>query len=322
MKYHSSILEEEKWSIDIDLCADFNAILWHRLKNMGYTPSSAKHSATEYFKVKKLQIPQKKRQACYSKEFSCPSGYEAALSEFQSRVENGSDLTAFMTTRRVNPNFNDLLLNDWNIHHFHLTRRFHPNGLAKRSDYELFVYFTDTTAYFLQVYRHQKKHLFASQDLVRILHDNWPELISNRKLNDVLSLYPHAPSDEEYDCLRKAHVLTMVEVKPGTVYFPLGGGYASDGSSTDAVRLSDHWHNLLKRIEIEMVSKPKELISAIKTICENDEQAADVSFKLIAVSGQELLLFEERNSIVMQFFLNTDRPARLCRPADLYPSDI
>ncbi|MDF1496153.1 hypothetical protein [Caproiciproducens sp. CPB-2] len=279
MKYHSSILEEEKWSIDIDLCADFNAILWHRLKNMGYTPSSAKHSATEYFKVKKLQIPQKKRQACYSKEFSCPPGYEAALSEFQSRVENGSD-------------------------------------------YELFVYFTDTTAYFLQVYRHQKKHLFASQDLVRILHDNWPELISNRKLNDVLSLYPHAPSDEEYDCLRKAHVLTMVEVKPGTVYFPLGGGYASDGSSTDAVRLSDHWHNLLKRIEIEMVSKPKELISAIKTICENDEQAADMSFKLIAVSGQELLLFEERNSIVMQFFLNTDRPARLCRPADLYPSDI
>lgn len=311
MRNQNVLPERKPWKIEIDLCRDFNLMMQTRLIEMGYQVHDPKHAAVEYFKVIRLQISQKKRNVYVADTFQCPAGYEKALSEFRERVEKGRDLTPFMTEKRKDANFNDLLFNDWNIHHFHLTRRFRPDGMAQRSDYELFAYFTEDEAYFLQTYPHKKAHVYASQELVRTLDRNWPHLLEGSRLNDIVSLYPSAPTDAEYDTLRKAHMLTMLQVAPGNVIFPLGGGYASDGTSIHAVRSADHWHNFLKRVEIEILQKHEELIQLFASLSDDDTLCC-LAFRLILISDEMLLLRELRSNLILMFDLKHGRPAYIC----------
>lgn len=78
----------------------------------------------------------------YSKQFKCPEDYEQALKEFVRQVTTDEDLSKFMSTksRWIKRKFNDDLLNDWGIYHFHLTKRFHDDGTAKRNKYQLFAF--------------------------------------------------------------------------------------------------------------------------------------------------------------------------------------
>ena len=63
---------------------------------------------------------------------------------------------------------NDLLLYDWKIYHFHLTRRYNRNGKPTRSNYLIFAACTDEAMYFIQIYKHQKKNVFVQKELLEI----------------------------------------------------------------------------------------------------------------------------------------------------------
>lgn len=117
-----------------------------------------------------------KRKVVYSKELRCPKGYEQALKELARKIELGEDINPFLSTSREKTDAKDPLLYDWNIHHLHLTRRYHSNGRPKRSSYLLFVRCTDSTMYFIQIYPHQSNP-FVKGELQEIVAHNWPELL-------------------------------------------------------------------------------------------------------------------------------------------------
>lgn len=157
-------------------------------------------------------IPAVPRRIFKSKEFECPEDYVKALSEIENRITSGQSLTKFMSDKILELGNKDLMLYDWNIHHLHLSRRERDDGFVRRSHYELFVFFTNEVAYFIQVYPHNYSYLYSTKDMVEIVHNNWPELISKYKINGVLSC---KITNEQRELLRKAGITTPVETGNG-----------------------------------------------------------------------------------------------------------
>lgn len=311
MKYRSSMIEVLDWSIKIDLHSDFQSIMFDRLLNMGFTPTSQENSPLLFFKAAWHYVTRRKRQVFYSKEFTCPDAYKPALFKFQQLVEHGNDITPYMTKKRKDLGFNDLLFNDWHIHHFHLSDHIFPDESAKRSDYLLFAYFTDTSAYFLQVYSHRMSFAFSCQELIRILHRNWPELISNRRLEGISSI--RMCSDEEYSRKRKAHALTLVQADHDTVYFPLGGGYASDCSSIAAVETADYWKAKLGEIQADFIANAR---SIVKKLIE-EGMSPHLVFEFVFASDECLFLIEKSNGFAVKYN-PFEMSIRLCDPLELF----
>ena len=124
----------------------------------------------------------------------------------------------------------DGLLWDFGVHHFHLGKSMMPDGFMDRSDYLLFAVLTENTAYFVDVRPHRdpERLEWVQQDLLSVVHANWPELVAPHVLHGVL---PSPVSDKELKELRRKHVNHAPELG-GAAIAPLGGGTMSDGSSS------------------------------------------------------------------------------------------
>ena len=144
----------------------------------------------------------------------------------------GKSVTQFLS-KRVMQSFNkktDGLLLDFGMHHFHLSRELEEPGFVKRSDYLLFAIITDADAYFVDVRPHRdpERLEWVRQDLLSILHSNWPELLESYvlqgQMGDVLT-------DEQKKELRRKKINHVTQLGDSAIS-PIGGGVMRDGSST------------------------------------------------------------------------------------------
>ncbi len=123
----------------------------------------------------------------------------------------------------------DGLLWDYGMHHFHLSKEMEESGFAERSDYLLLAIVTGETAYFVDVRPHRDPQglQWVRQDLLGIVHSNWPELIERNVLHGVSGT---CVIDEAKKDLRRKNANLATELGDRAIA-PLGGGVASDGSS-------------------------------------------------------------------------------------------
>jgi len=84
-------------------------------------------------------------------------------------------------------------------------------------------------------------------EMIRVLHENWPDSISQFRLKGIVGLATHI-SDHDIGNLRKAHVQTMVEVDD-VVYVPLGGGVMTSGDSMQVVRATIDLRGICRELE-------------------------------------------------------------------------
>ena len=89
---------------------------------------------------------------------------------------------------------------------------------------------------------------FANRVLLEILHANWPDAIAGYRLRGVIDVFS-VPSDDEIKALRRGHVSTVLKMKDGTIYAPLGGGIATSGLSVDVVQTCDYYARLMKQLQ-------------------------------------------------------------------------
>lgn len=315
MRYSSNLLKPIAWNLEIDLVADMQTMLYDRLVKAGYRNVDLDRALYQYFNVQKRMIACRPRKLHKSKEFMCPELYEEALDDFEKKVKRGASLMPFLSNKLFDASYSDGMLNDWNIYHFHLTKRFNEEGWAKRSDYELFAYVTGTDMYLLQVYEHKDPLLYWRRELVRILNDNWPELLDKFHLKEVRGLTEEF-DDEQYKQLREAHVTTLIELGENQVFGMIGGGYMSDGSSGEALRAADFWHNRLKIIENFLVENMDILCGLMKQVSESDTK--EYKIKLLWVDSEHEFTFCELiRHVIIQ--LNTkDGYWRACQPFEVF----
>lgn len=147
---------------------------------------------------------------------------------------NGENVNGFLS-RWINfatgPKSRDGLLWDFGMHHFHLSQNFDADGFVNRKppDYLLFAILTEESAYFVDVRLHPNRGDlgWVRQDLLNIVHRNWPELIEPHILRGVKGT---ALTDEEKAELRRKNCNHAPDIG-GNAIAPLGGGTMADGSS-------------------------------------------------------------------------------------------
>lgn len=319
MIYVSHMLSLRRWMVTIDLCDDLNTVAYKNLLAMGYNDVSKDDALNLYYNCIKRKVDRRPRKVYVAKEMKCPEGYEVALAEFISKVESGDNLVPFQSRKILHVDYNDLLLNDWNIHHFHLTRRMRTDGFACRSKYQLFAYVTEASFYIIQIYPHDTVDLYSRQDIVRILHTNWPEVISRYRIKGVESL-PEEIDDHQYGQLRDSHISTFVEVEKGCIYAMLGGGYMSNGFSTEALMVADKWRRIARVFEEQIISN----MNTTQLTLENyiGRPVKEFEYHLLWIDSEDEFTLAERNShTILQYNLKEGR-FRICYPAYVFGDAI
>ena len=105
-------------NIEIDLINDYEQLLEKHLIASGINYNK-NDIINAYFNTEKKLIDSVPRKIYKSKEFVCPKGYEQKLQEIEKKIIFGKNLVPFMSKNILKGNYDDLLLNDWNIYHFH-----------------------------------------------------------------------------------------------------------------------------------------------------------------------------------------------------------
>jgi hypothetical protein len=212
-----------------------------------------------YFAFRLKYIDIGVRNARISKELSAKLNthqYRDICFDIFERNYLGKDVNPYQGKQLLNADFHDYMFNDWGIHHLHLSSFGNKNShyFVNRSDYLLFVRFTDTTAYFLDIYLHKEKHIFGKKALIKIIHDNWPDTIKSYRRS---RFYPDF-SDEEVQTIRNKGYSFGINVTEDTGYLMLGHGYAASGDNMMAGRIADELHRWMHKNEILYDTNPQQ----------------------------------------------------------------
>ena len=315
MEYCSILGLRDAWKLKIDLVGDLQKYTYQLLVKKGYRDVDEKRALYQYFNLQKRQIECRKRRIHKSKEFVCPGGYESILKKFEEKVLNGESLFPYMSKKCKIASENDALLNDWNIYHFHLSDTFEKNGMAVRSDFQLFAFITQNDMYFIQIYKHKTPQLYCKQELLEIINNNWTELLEKFQLKDVMSVEAKF-TDKEYAKIRKEHACSVVALSNKKVYGMIGGGYASDGSSIEAVNASDYWCNRLHGIEKMIRINLKIISDTINKVSSYHSTECDI--KLLWIDNTNKMTMCERNNHIIIQINTKENKIRICNPWEVF----
>ena len=151
--------------------------------------------------------------------------------------EIGGTVLPHLSERVNHTEERDGLLWDYAMHHMHLSRNAGKGGFVERSDWLLLAIVADKDAYFVDVRPHTDpdRLQWVRQDLLTIVHSNWPELTASRALNGVSG---DTITDIEKRELRRKKA-NLVHNIAGKAIAPLGWGTTADGHSTLCRFLAD-----------------------------------------------------------------------------------
>lgn len=250
--------------LSIDFKRDWAAILRRNLVACGYRANSSEEpeeTCVKYFNVLKRRICRSPRTVLTSAEFTCPAEHVAGVNLIKQKAENGEDLAPHQSRRFMrNAAFNDNLLNDWGIHHFHLGMTVEESGFVSNYGALLYARVTGTHFYILDTLDHNS---FSKKILVEILHSNWPDSISQFVIPGAIGLEKN-PSDDEIKDLRQGGVDLFVQVADGTVYCPIGGGYTMLGVGVDVAIGCNEWWYLLREWETSIRDNVDSIIESAR----------------------------------------------------------
>ena len=152
-----------------------------------------------------------------------------AVFRLRQLLADGENVNGFLTTNISRAAALDGLLWHYGMHHFHLGRETDKSDFVERSDHLLFAIVAPMDVYFVDVRPHPLRRGigWVSQDLLRIVHLNWPKLTERNVLHGVSG---YDLTDEEMHELRRKNFNYAVNID-GKVIAPLLGGMAGDGSS-------------------------------------------------------------------------------------------
>ncbi len=148
--------------------------------------------------------------------------HKPALREISDAIQNGHELLRFQSRFLKKIDYDDMMLGDWGIHHFHLNTTIEADGYVKRTDELLFARFTEKDAYLVGIYNHGD---WTDRNIIETIHSEWPESIECFRMN-VVSL-EHDISESNRKKLRNSGVNTPIQVADSTVYMGPGMGIST-----------------------------------------------------------------------------------------------
>lgn len=285
------MINHMKYELEMDFYRDWISHLRNILKQFGYIPATEeKHVSFQYFNLVRRLVRPIPRKILIAKEFRCPANLQKGLELVEEKIKKGIDLRPHLSKRISDLNYDDDLLNDWDIYHLHLGTNLDKDGFMNRTGPVLFVRFDEDNAYFINVLGHGS---WTNQEMLRIIHRNWPKSIERFRIQGVDGLAKPV-TDEDIKSFRSAHVLSIIEPEPGVIYGPPGMGLTTAGIGVEVVRASDHYAMLMREYEEIIKENIDEIEKKVKG--EGRELGKKLSF-ILKVEENNVFAYEENHSI-------------------------
>lgn len=286
---------DEQINVEIDLLKDYIRILREMLTAMGFHLTGRETNediCLKYHNLLLKHILKKPRKIHISNEFVCPAEFQSNFDILRGKIESGADLNPYLSKRACDCDAADALLYDWGIYHLHLGE-IDSSGVVSRTGPILFAKFDEENAYLVGVYNHRDWH---KQEIIGILHRNWPEIIKEYRLLGIEGLGERY-TDEEYKKIRGVTV-TPIEPAPDYIYMPMGGGFTTAGSSLKLILRCHAIFNDLRNKE-NIIKKNREGV-AIEIGIIVGENPSSLSFELVPYE-ESFLVIEKKSDIIIVF---------------------
>ena len=256
--------------------------------------------AAQYFEMRIRRIDPKPRVVHFSDEIHDSLGKLARETDQETKekalkawravfrirhlLADGRTVVPYLSRKVNDSTTKDGLLWDFGMHHFHLSEQLGESEFVERSDYLLFAIVAEEDAYFVDVREHQDPEnlLWVRQDLLKIVHSNWPDLTYSHVLRGAKG---SLLTDNEKQELRRKNVIHVPDLG-GLAIIPLGGGTVSDGSSFLGRLWGDKVVHEIERHKLYLYNQLAELKAAlqVKGIDTSDE----MKFQLVPLDSMEL----------------------------------
>jgi hypothetical protein len=166
-----------------------------------------------------------------------PPAVTKALNLIEQKITAGIDITYHQSKKTLDPKYNDLLFNNWIIHHIHLSNtisRKHEQ-FYDRSKFLLFAAFSVNQAVFIDIRDHNESNGFAQKELLEIILRNWPQLLEIDSRVDAAHFTSPMTNAEIDGLRRKGYMLGSTQVGDKIIINP-GLGNTSSGHNVHTVR--------------------------------------------------------------------------------------
>ena len=285
--------------MEVDFINDWKDMISEEMIMAGYqfpNSISVRELTIKYYNILNRRVDSIPRQVVKSDVFACPTDCEPGLVNLLKKFEMGEDITPHLSKKIKEIEYDDPLLNDWSIHHFHLGALSSGSEFVSRTEPLLFARITSDSIYCINVYSHGA---WSKQEIVEIIHRNWPETIEQFRAKNVVGL-EYKPTDEDIDKFRKAGIVTMIQVPDGSVYAPLGGGYMTDGSSTSVIMQTNRMLRTLEHLQKYLI---EEFPNIIKTH-EKSSNALIAPFRCkLAFEEYAIYAIEQTNQLAIKLMV-------------------
>lgn len=220
----------------INFISDLKEVITQKLSRLGHPPAPTENIDT--LLIRSLNLARRvppiiEWTVMQSNELTRKSlmpEIRLGLEQFIQKAESGQNLKPHLSKKSDDPDYKDLMFYDWGVFHFHLGTNSNPNHneFVERTGELLFAIADSNTArmYLIDIHPHR----FTNQKLLRIVKDNWPEIIEPHTLNRAIGL-PSNWSDDDIGSLRKAGIDPILQISDGPVLMSMGGGITTAGNS-------------------------------------------------------------------------------------------
>lgn len=189
--------------------------------------SSARHFQTDFINwlhFRARRVPRVPRRVLISREIQHHLIQHSAIEKICLALETGGDVDPWLSKKTLKNKGNcrtDMMFNDWQIQHFHLSSVFQSPTVIRRTKLLLFVHITGEEATILDVQPHGSWTMVAL--LENLLRTN-PTALERYEARGIT---PNCRSDAEYKKFRDSGYNVALEVGGRT--FLVGGGRAASG---------------------------------------------------------------------------------------------
>lgn len=203
-----------------------------------------------------------------------------ALSYIQSKILNGFDVNPHLSRKIFEPTYNDLLLNNWMIQHIHLSKSKSQSNqyYYNRSDYLLFAMFNDSQAFLIDIRRHNEKDVFAKQELIEIIYQNWPTLLREDNSEEA-ELFSNSYTDAEINILRKKGYSVVYTNVNGKHIINPNLGITTNGSNLFVVQKANNIIRYIQETLIEIETNEAKIINELSLLVNKKIETLDFCIK-------------------------------------------
>ena len=188
----------------------------------------------------------------------------------------------------------DLMLNDWGIHHLHLSTTVETDGFVSRTGPLLFAIFNRNDAYILDILEHGS---WTSQHLLEVLVREFPDSNTFHILNGVIGLSREI--DGQSRRALRNHAINSPVMIDGKAILPRLG-MVTTGTTVAAIRESDMVLEALSEFEETWNTEPERIRAMIPASGEALPIDPQFSFEVLASQGP--IVFETQSRTFFRLF--------------------